>query len=127
MSGVEISSHTPGDLLAQLALSIHRVTGGLPIALKSRHQPGVFVDRDGAAELGYESEALDSVFVAGETKKVRVDGGRYAGVPMIVSPIEDRDGYAVAALGVVDALGTLSLQEFAEISERIRQQIINSR
>jgi hypothetical protein len=125
MSIIEISNDTPAEMLTRLAWSIHRATGGLPVALKSRNRPGVFVDRDGSVHTDYESEALDRVFSDIDRKKVRVDRGKYAGMPMMISPIEDKEGDPIAAIGVVDDLGTLSLQEFVEISETIRNQILS--
>ncbi len=124
MSIIEISKDTPADGLTRLALSIHRATGGLPIMFKSRDRPGVFVDRDGTVHTGYEGGALDGVFSGIDRKKVRVDQGKYVGMPMLISPVEDRDGYPIAAIGVVDDLGTLSLQEFVEISETIKDQVL---
>ena len=126
MSAIEISNDTPADMLRQLAESIHQATGGMPIALKSRNMPGVFVDHDGSVDTGYESEVLDSVFLNGRVRRARVDAGKYAGMPMMISPIEDTDGLTVAALGIVDAMGSLSLQDFAQISQRIKNQVLNS-
>ena len=125
MSIIEISNDTPAEMLIRLAQAIHRATGGLPIALKSRERPGVFVDRDGSVHTDYESEALDRVFTDTARKKVKVDRGKYAGMPMMVSPVENQEGYPLAAIGVVDDLGTLSLREFVEISETIRDQVLN--
>lgn len=127
MNALEISADTPVKVLMQLALSIHRATGGLPVALKCRNRPGVLVNRDGSAETAYESKALDTVFTRSDVGKVRVDSGRYLGMQMMVSPLEDREGRAVVAIGVVDDLGTLNLQEFAEIGESIRKQVINGK
>ncbi|CAJ37023.1 DUF2111 domain-containing protein [Methanocella arvoryzae] len=126
MSSLEISKDTPAEMLRQLAESIHQATGGMPIALKSRNMPGVFVDSDGSADTSYESIVLDSVFLNSHVRKARVDTGKYAGMPMMISPIEDTDGFTIATLGIVDALGSLSLQEFAQISQRIKNQVLDS-
>lgn len=125
MSAIVISNDTPANMLRYLARSIHRVTGGMPIALKSRNKPGVLIDHDGSVDTGYESEALDCVFADSDVRRVRVETGKYTGMPMMISPIEDTDGHIVAAIGVIDAMGSLSLQEFAVISERIKSQVIN--
>jgi hypothetical protein len=104
---------------------VEAFSGGLPVVLKSRYRPGVFIDHDGSIHIGYESNALDSIFADGKLRKVRVDRGKYAGTPMMISPIEDSDGYAVAAIGVIDSMGSLSLHEFIEISESLRSQVGN--
>lgn len=40
--------------------------------------------------------------------------------------IEDSEGYAVAAIGVADSMGSLSLRELIEISESLKNQVGNS-
>jgi hypothetical protein len=125
MSAIEISNDTPANVLRHLARSIHQATGGMPIALKSRNKPGVLIDHDGSIDTGYESKELDSVFSDNDVRRTRVANGKYAGMPMIISPILDTDGNTVAVIGVIDAMGSLSLQEFAEISELIKNQVRN--
>jgi hypothetical protein len=104
-----------------LALSIHNIVGGMPVAVKARDRPGVLVDGDGVRQERYESDALDSVFDGPQSAKSSA-GGDYNGIPMYVSAICDLAGHAVAAIGVIDTAGVFSLQEFAEISARLSRQ-----
>jgi len=110
----------PGHLAA-LAISVHNVVGKMPVAVKARDRPGVLVAGGSVKQESYESDALDSVF-AGEPVKKTVADGDYSGIPMYVSAICDTGGHAVAAIGVIDTAGVLSLQEFAEISDRLTCQ-----
>jgi hypothetical protein len=93
----------------------------MPVAVKARDRPGVLVAGGGVKQEPYESNALDSVF-EGEPVKKTVADGDYRGIPMYVSAICDTGGHAVAAIGVIDTAGILSLQEFAEISDRLTCQ-----
>ncbi len=115
---------TPGMTLMQLtalALSVHNVVGRLPVAVKPRDRPGVLVADGGVKQDSYRSDALDSVFDGPSPQKAAANG-EYDGIPMYVSAICDVAGRAVAAIGVIDTAGMLSLQEFAEISVRLTWQ-----
>ncbi len=50
--------------------------------------------------------------------------GRYARIPVIVAPIRNEEGEAIAALGVVDIVGTVDLgalfADFLRVLEQIR-------
>ena len=112
---------TPEQLIA-IAMSVHRVVGGMPVAVKARDEPAVIVADGQPRGLSCGGEALDCVFTGESVRCTRVDCGDYAGIPMYAAAILDEAGQAVAAIGVIDTAGVLSLQEFAEISEALRRQ-----
>jgi hypothetical protein len=116
-----ITSGTDPEHLTALALSIHNVVGKMPVAIKARDRPGVLVANGDVKRECYDSDALDSVF-SGDPVKKTVAEGDYSGIPMYVSAICDAGGHAVAAIGVIDTDGVLSLREFAEISARLAHQ-----
>jgi hypothetical protein len=121
MRPIVIEPGTAPEQLMSLALSVHNIVGKMPVAVKARDRPGVLVAGGSVKQECYESNALDSVF-AGEPVKKTVADGDYRGIPMYVSAICDTGGRAVAAIGVIDTAGVLSLQEFAEISDRLTCQ-----
>ncbi len=126
MKPIVIAPGTDPVHLTDIAMSVHNIVGKMPVAVKSRDQPGVIV-ADGTVEREYyEGAALDSVF-SGEPVKKTVADGDYTGIPMYVSAIYDTGGYPVAAIGVIDTAGMLSLQEFAEISSSLSRQCRKSR
>jgi hypothetical protein len=118
---IMITPGTEPGHLTTLAMSVHNVIGKMPVAVKARDRPGVLVADGSVKQECYESDALDSVF-AGKPVKTTVADGDYSGIPMYVSAIFDNGGHAVAAIGVIDTAGILSLQEFAEISDRLTCQ-----
>jgi hypothetical protein len=121
MRSIVITPGTAPEHLTALAISVHNVVGRMPVAIKARDRPGVLIADSGVKQESYESEALDSVFSGAQVKKT-VAGGDYNGIPMYVSAICDAGGRAVAAIGVIDTAGILSLQEFAEINARLSCQ-----
>lgn len=121
MKPIVIEPGTAPEHLISLAMSVHNVVGCMPVIVKARDQPGVLVADGGARQERYESDALDSVFTGEPVRKTVADGD-YSGIPMYVSAICDTAGHAVAAIGVIDTAGVLSLQEFAEISARLTRQ-----
>ena len=116
-----ITPDTAPEHLTALALSVHNIVGGMPVAIKARDRPGVLVAGGRVKQESYDSGALDSVFDGPPVNRAVADGD-FDGIPMFVSAICDSGGRAVAAIGVIDTAGVLSLQEFAEISARLSRQ-----
>lgn len=108
--------------LASLAMSVHRIAGSMPVAIKERNGRGLVVAGGTVQEAACECDALDSLFHGEPVRKVTADRGRYAGIPMFAAAILDRRGEAVAAIGLIDTSGLLSLQEFAEIGASFGEQ-----
>jgi hypothetical protein len=121
MKPIVIAPGSAPEHLTALALSVHNVVGGMPVAVKARDRPGVLVAGGSVKQVRYESKALDSVFDGSPAKKTTA-GGDYGDIPMYVSAICDMAGHAVAAIGVIDTAGVLSLKEFAEISALLARQ-----
>jgi hypothetical protein len=116
-----ITPDTEPEHLTALALSVHNIVGGMPVAIKARDRPGVLVAGGRVKQESYASGALDSVFDGPPVNRAVADGD-FDGIPMYVSAIRDSGGQAVAAIGVIDTAGVLSLQEFAEINARLSRQ-----
>jgi len=122
MKPVEFASGMTSEQLIAIAMSVHNVVGRMPVVVKARNEPGVIISGGGPKDLNCGSEALDSVFGGEPVKRTYADCGDYAGIPMYASAIFDSAGRAVAAIGVIDTSGLLSLQEFTEISALLCRQ-----
>ncbi len=127
MMPIHIAPDAPIEELARLAISVHYAVGGMPIVMKARDRAGVLVEDGLAHEAVHEGEALDSVFSGDCVKQVRVGGGRHAGTTMFASAIMDRRGQRVGAIGVIDTLGMLSLEEFVATNDHIDRQLYGQR
>lgn len=110
MSYVEYSPDGTQSRLIAIAMSVHNVVGGMPVAVKARGETGVIIAGGLPKELICGSEALDSVFSGEPVKRTCASCGDYAGIPMFASAIFNEEGDAVAAIGVIDTSGLFSLQ-----------------
>lgn len=122
MKTVDFAPGITSEQLIAIAMSVHNVVGRMPVVVKARNEPGIIIAEGSPGRLNRESQALDSIFDGKPVKRTNADCGDYAGIPMYASAIFDREGRAVAAIGVIDTSGVLSLQEFAEISALLYRQ-----
>lgn len=114
----------PTHMLGPIALTIHRIIGRMPVAVKCRGQPGVLVNDDAIVDGRYEGHALERALASPGLTKVRLADGAHPGKEMYVSPINSRgDGEASCAIGVIDTSGTLALKEFAEAYTTLWSQV----
>ena len=123
MSHFEITPGTTTDRLAALARSVYNIAGGMPVVAKEQGRPGVLVAGGRVREAARECEALEGVFNGSPARRVTACGGEYAGIPIYASAIADADGRTVAAIGVIDTSGMLSLLEFAGTCTRLDRQV----
>jgi hypothetical protein len=122
MNDVEYSPDRTLARLISIAMSVHNVVGGMPVAVKARGEPGVIIASGRPKDLVCGSEALDSVFSEKPVRRTYADCGDYAGIPMYASAIFDEGGNAVAAIGVIDTSGLFSLNEFVKVSTAFHMQ-----
>jgi hypothetical protein len=121
MEQYELSSNsTSGDLIP-IALAVHAILGGLPVTMRSQNHRGVQVEEGKVKSRDYTGPVLEQVLVENAVIRTRPQAGEYAKVPVVVAPIQDSAGSAIAAIGVVDITGVLDL---ADLMSR-QSQIIN--
>lgn len=104
-----ISEDARGEELAPLALAINEAIR-LPITLRSANFPGVRVEKDEVIESAYSGPVLEEVIRTGKPVQAIPDRGAFKGVPVSVAPIVV-EGKVVAAVGVVDVIGTVDIPE----------------
>ncbi|OPY52549.1 MAG: hypothetical protein A4E48_01090 [Methanosaeta sp. PtaU1.Bin060] len=104
-----ISEDARGEELAPLALAINEAIR-LPITLRSANFPGVRVEKDEVIESVYSGPVLEEVIRTGKPVQAIPDRGAFKGVPVSVAPIVV-EGKVVAAVGVVDVIGTVDIPE----------------
>lgn len=110
----------PADL-APIAIAIHQILG-LPVTLRSRELPGVRVEGGKVVDDGYTGPVLEDAMASGKPLRTVPKSGVYKGVPVSVAPIFDREGDVIAAVGVVDVVGTIDIPSvFGAYTEVVRE------
>lgn len=120
MACIVISEDARSEDLVPLALAVNEIVR-LPITLRSAKFPGVRVEKGKVLDAGYSGPILEDVLMTGKPVRTIPEGGAYKGVPVSVAPIVV-EGKPIAAIGVVDVVGTIDLPEvFGAYADVVRQ------
>ncbi len=118
---IEISSDSNAEEVARVAMAIHELLG-LPVTMRSLNKKGVRIEKGKILDSNYTGPVLEAVLKENKTMRTIPTSGKYAGIPVIVSPIRNKEGYGVAAIGVVDIVGTVDLgYVFGDYPEVVKQ------
>jgi hypothetical protein len=95
------------------------ILGGLPVTMRSRDKPGVQIENGAVKNESYTGPILEKVLTENQVIKTRPEAGDYRNVPVIVAPIRDSSGLAIAAIGVVDISGIFDLADLMSQQSQI--------
>jgi hypothetical protein len=110
----------PADL-APIALAANQILG-LPVTLRSLQFPGVRVEGGEVLDDGYSGPVLEEAMASGKALRTVPKSGAYQGVPVSVAPIRDKGGEVIAAMGVVDVVGTIDIPSvFGAYTEVVKE------
>ena len=111
MMTIDYAKNIPTDLLGAIALTVHRIVGNMPVAIKCMGSPGVLVDGGIIIDSAYESRELDRALDRPDVTRVRLSSGRHTGKEMYASSIvrEGDTSKAIRVIGVIDTSGALAL------------------
>ena len=109
MSRLVISDDARSPDLAALALAFNEIVQ-LPVTMRSARFPGVRVEKGKVLDNEYSGPVLEEVIRTGKSIRTTPKEGAYRGIPVSVAPILV-EGQVVAALGVVDVIGTIDIPE----------------
>ncbi|HEY3422756.1 MAG TPA: DUF2111 domain-containing protein [Methanocellaceae archaeon] len=123
MDMLRISSDASGSDLAPLAMSIHHITGHMPVVIKGKNKRGIIVEDGLISDSFYESRALNAIFEGKNCACLKPEGGRHAGLPMFASAITDKNGKKIAAVGIIDTTGLLQMKTFIDIRAHLEKQL----
>ncbi len=120
-SNVQISADSGADELALFAMAVHELLR-LPVTMRSLNKKGVRIEKGKILDNNYTGPILELVLKENKTIRAIPTSGKYAGVPVIVAPIRNKEGYGIAAIGVVDVVGTVDLGlVFGDYPEVVKQ------
>lgn len=121
MAKLVISEDAGSEDLAVLALAINEIIR-LPVTLRSSSAPGVRVEKGRVLDSGYSGPILEEVIRSGRPVRTVPKTGAYKGIPVSVAPIIV-DGKTIAAVGVVDVVGTIDIPEVFGAYEDVLKQV----
>jgi hypothetical protein len=98
---INISENSKAEELIPIAKAVHILVNRLPVAMRSKNNPGVRLEKGEVVDTNYEGYVLKVAIERGETIRATPITGPYAGLPVIVTPIKDGDK-VLGAIGVVD-------------------------
>lgn len=120
MSRLVISEDARSEDLAALALAFNEIVR-LPVTMRSARFPGVRVEKGKVLDKNYSGPVLEEVVRTGKSIRATPEKGAYQGVPVSVAPIVV-DGQVIAAVGIVDVIGTIDIPEvFGAYGEVLKQ------
>jgi hypothetical protein len=120
MSRLTISDEARSEDLAAIALALNEIIR-LPVTMRSSKFPGVRVEAGRVLDNNYSGPVLEEVLKTGTAIRAIPEKGAYKGVPVSVAPVVV-EGRAVAAIGIVDVIGTIDIPEvFGNYVDVVRQ------
>ena len=107
MSRLVIYEEARSEDLAAIALALNEIIR-LPVTMHGTKYPGVRVESGRVLDNNYSGPVLEEVLRTGTAIRTIPEKGAYQGVPVSVAPIIV-EGRAVAAVGIVDVIGTIDI------------------
>ncbi|MCX9010327.1 MAG: DUF2111 domain-containing protein [Candidatus Methanoperedens sp.] len=105
---IQISADSQASEIAPVAMAVHELLG-LPVTMRSLNKKGVRIEKGKILDNNYTGPVLEQVLKENKVIRTIPTSGRYTGIPVIVVPVRNREGYGIAAIGVVDVVGTIDL------------------
>lgn len=128
-TNIQISADSSAEEIAPFALAVHELLG-LPVTMRSLKNRGVRIEKGKVLDYEYSGPVLEQVLRENRTLRVIPTSGKYSGIPVIVVPVRNNEGYGIAAIGVVDVVGTVDLGlvfgDYPEVVKQV-QECVRSR
>lgn len=106
-----------------LVLAVHELIHRLPVTAKSADRDGIRVEDGKVIDRNYNGPILLEAIAKNEQIQITPASGAYKGVPVTVTPIRDKDGNAIGAIGIVDITGIFDLATLMEHQSDIIRQV----
>ncbi|MCZ7358276.1 MAG: DUF2111 domain-containing protein [Candidatus Methanoperedens sp.] len=118
---IQISADSDAEEIAPFAMAVHELLG-LPVTMRSLQKKGVRVEKGKILDSKYTGPILEMVLKENKIIRAIPTSGKYTGIPVVVVPVRNKEGYGIAALGVVDVVGTVDLGLiFGDYPEVVKQ------
>jgi len=111
LAKLDISENSTGEELEPIAMALYGIIG-LPITMRSKNYNGVRIEGSKVVDNNYTGEYLEEALKTGNIIHGLAKSGPYKGMPVIVSPIKNKDGQTIAVIGAVNLSGFIDLTRF---------------
>lgn len=120
-TNIQISADSGAEEITPFAMAIHELLG-LPVTMRTLNKKGVRIEKGKILDNNYTGPVLEQVLKENKVIRTIPTTGKYTGIPVIVVPIRNKEGYGIAAIGVVDVVGTVDLGLiFGDYPEVVKQ------
>jgi hypothetical protein len=120
-TNIQISADSDASDIGPFAMAVHELLG-LPVTMRTLNKRGLRIEKGKILDNNYTGPILEQALKENETIRAIPTNGKYTGIPVIVAPIRNKEGYGIAAIGVVDVVGTVDLGHiFGDYPEVIKQ------
>ncbi|MBE0523955.1 MAG: DUF2111 domain-containing protein [Methanosarcinales archaeon] len=106
--GITLTADSTSKEIAPIAKAVHELVG-LPVTMKTLNNLGVRVEKGKVLDYNYTGPLLEKALETNKTLKSIPKTGSYTGIPVVVTTIKNNEGYGIAAIGIVDVVGTIDL------------------
>jgi len=118
-----INEDSTAEELAPIAKAVNDLLV-IPVTMRSKNKKGVRVEKGEVIDFEYTGPVLEQVLNENRVIRTIPLTGSYAHLPVVVAPLWNRKGEVIAALGIVDVVGTVDLgavfAEFTRVLEQIK-------
>lgn len=121
MSELGISEDSSSEEIIPFAKMVHELFS-LPVTMRSKNKKGVRIEKGKVIDRDYTGPVLEEALKQNSVIHTIPSEGIYKGIPVVVAPIHDRDGQAIAVIGIVDVVCTIDLASvFGNYPQIVRQ------
>ena len=105
---IVISGDSTAEEIAPIAKAVNDLLV-IPVTMRGKNKKGVSVEKGEVVDFEYTGPILEQVLKENRVIQTIPTTGKYARLPVAVAPIRNSKGEVIAALGVVDVVGTVDL------------------
>jgi len=121
MSELRISENSSSEEILPFAKMVHELFS-LPVTMRTKNKKGVRLEKGNVVDKDYTGPVLEEALQKNCVIHTIPSQGAYKGIPVVVTPIQDRDGHPIAAVGIVDVVCTIDLASvFGNYPQIVRQ------
>jgi len=118
-----VSARSGADDLLPVGMAVHELLSRLPVTMRSLEQRGIRIENGACIDRDYTGPVLDEAIRENHLMKATPVSGPYRGVPVVVTPVRNRAGEAIAAIGIVDITGIFDLATLMDHQSAIVKEV----